>query len=257
MSQLPPATAPQQPGLDTLKVRGRLRAVWLALWLAGAAGCVAVGLYEDTAEPGRHAWWWLPLFLSLAAILVVLGMRSFGQGVDADGNGVVVRNMFRARPIHWRELAAIEFKGVDSEAMSNMYYTLVFQRHDGSRVTAEAPGGGIEPGEYLFELRERLLAMQSAAGEDQEGDREDSWPTYPAESHVQGAATDQPKRRFQTVRDWLLLAFIVVFVVLFGLPAFLIVVLDAVPLVGDWLTAHVPFWDEVTDFYNWLWSYAE
>ena len=53
------------------------------------------------------------------------------------------------------------------------------------------------------------------------------------------------------------LAFLVVFVFLFGLPAFLIVVLDALPLVGDWLTAHVPFWDEVTDFYNWLWSHAE
>src|SRR6476659_4628695 len=55
MSQLPPAPAPQQPGLDTLKVRGRRRGVWLALWLAGAAGCVAVGLYEDTAEPWSHA----------------------------------------------------------------------------------------------------------------------------------------------------------------------------------------------------------
>lgn len=86
--------------------------------------------------------------------------------------------------------------------------------------------------------------MRSAAGEDQEGERADSWPAYPA-------------RRSLTVRDWLLLALIVVFVVLFGLPAFLIVVLDAVPLVGDWLTAHVPFWDEVTDFYNWLWSLGE
>jgi hypothetical protein len=258
MSQLPPAPAPQQPGLDTLKVRGRLRAVWLALWLAGAAGCVAVGLYEDTAEPGSHAWWWLPLFLSLAAVLVVLGVRSFGRGLDADGNGVVVRNTLRARSIPWRDLAAIEFKGVDSEAMSNMYYTLVFERRDGSRVTAEAPAGrGIRPGEYLFELRERLLAMRSAAGEDQEGDREDSWPAYPAESRVQGAATDQPKRRSRTVRDWLLYALFFVFIVLFGLPAFLIVVLDAVPVVGDWLTVHVPFWDEVTDFYDWLWSLAE
>jgi hypothetical protein len=44
-----------------------------------------------------------------------------------------------------------------------MYYTLVFLRQDGSRVTADAPGGGIRPGEYLFELRERLLAMRSAA----------------------------------------------------------------------------------------------
>jgi hypothetical protein len=256
MSQLPPAPAPQQPGLDTLKVRGRLRGVWLALWLAGAAGCVAVGLYEDKPEPGSHAWWFLTLFLSLAAVLVVLAVRSFGQGLDADGNGVVVRKMLRATPIPWRDLAAIEFKGVDSEAMSNMYYNLVFQRHDGSQVTADAPGGGIRPGEYLFELRERLLAMQSAAGEDQEVDREDSWPAYPAESHVQGAATGQPKRRFQTVRKWLLLAFVGVSIVLTGLPAFLIVVLDALPVIGDWLTNHVPFWDEVTDFYDWLFSHA-
>jgi hypothetical protein len=265
MSQLPPAPAPQQPGLDTLKVRGRLRAVWLALWLAGAAGCVAVGLYEDTAEPWSHAWWWLPLFLSLAAVLVVLGVRSFGRGLDADGDGVVVRNMFRAKSIPWRDLAAIEYSEVwedsadwkDSKVwdITGWFCKLDFQRRDGSRVTADAPGGGIRSGEYLFELRKRLLAMRSAAGEDQEGDREDSWPTYPAESHVQGAATDQPKRL--TVRDWLLYAFIVVSVVLFGLPAFLIVVLDEVPVLGDWLTAYVPFWDEVTDFYNWLWSLGQ
>ena len=254
MSQLPPAPAPQQPGPDTLKVRGRLRGVWLALWLAGAAGCVLVGLYGDTPEDtlGSHRLF-LSLFLFLAALSVVLAVRGFGRGLDADGNGVVVRKMFRATSIPWHELAAIEFKGVHSEAMENMYHQLVFQRRDGSRVTADAPGGETQLGEYLFELRERLLAMRSAAlgysqqGEDQEGDPEDSWPVYP---------TDQPKRRSLTVGDWLQLVVFVVFVVLFGLPAFLIVVLDALPLVGDWLTGHVPFWDEVTDFYDWLFSHA-
>ncbi|MGH3339652.1 MAG: septum formation family protein, partial [Propionibacteriaceae bacterium] len=149
---------------DTLKVRGRLRAAWLALWLAGAAGCVAVGLYGDTPEDtlGSHQIF-LSLFLFLAATSVVLAVRSFGRGLDADGNGVVIRNILRARPIPWSELAAIEFKGVHSEAVENMYYQLVFQRHDGSRVTAEAPGGGARPGEYLFELRERLVAMRDAA----------------------------------------------------------------------------------------------
>jgi len=258
-----PAPAPQQPGPDTLKVRGRLRGVWLALGLAAAVGCVVVGLYGDTPEDTLGSQQiFLSLFLFLAALSVVAAVRSFGRGLDADGNGVVVRNMFRATSIPWHELAAIEFKGVDSEAISDMYYQLIFQRHDGSRVTADAPGGGARPGEYLFELRERLLAMRSAAlgyrqrGEDREGDREDSWPAYPAESHVQGAATGQPKRRSRTVRDWLLLAFLGAFVVLTGLPAFLIVVLDALPLIGDWLTDHVPFWDEVTDFYDWLFSYA-
>jgi hypothetical protein len=184
---------------DTMKVRGRLRAVWLPLWLAAAAGGVLVGVYEGVYEDTPNHVWWLPLFLFLAAVAVVLGVRGFGQGLDVDANGVVVRTMFRARPIPWHDLAAIEFKGVDSEAMSNMYYTLVFQRQDGSRVTAEAPGGGIEPGEYLFELRERLLAMRSAAlgyrqrGEDQQGDREGSWPAYPdgtADRPSDAAGTD-------------------------------------------------------------------
>jgi hypothetical protein len=156
-------------------------------------------MYGDTPEDtlGSHQIF-LSVFLLLAALLVLGGVRSFGRGVDADGDGVVVRNMFRARPIPWRDLAAIEFKGVDSEALSNMYYTLVFQRHDGSRVTAEAPGGGIRPGEYLFELRERLLAVRSAAlgyrrGEDHESDREDSWPAYPdapADRPSDAAGTD-------------------------------------------------------------------
>ena len=184
-----------------MKVRGRLRGVWLALWLAGAAGCIAIGVYGDTPEDtlGSHRLF-LSLFLFLAAVVVVLAVRSFGCGLDADGNGVVVRKMLRAPLISWRDLAAIEFKGVDSEAMSNMYYTLVFQRQDGSRVTAEAPGGGIRPGEYLFELRERLLAMRSAAlgyrqrGKDQEGNREDSWPAYPhapANRPSDAAGTDE------------------------------------------------------------------
>jgi hypothetical protein len=135
----------------------------------------------------------------LAALSVGGAVRGFGRGLDADGNGVVVRNVLRATSIPWRELAAIEFKGVHSEAMEDMYYQLVFQRPDGSRVTAEAPGGGARPGDYLFELRERLLAMRSAAlgyrqrGEDQKGDREDSWPAYPhapADRPSDAAGTD-------------------------------------------------------------------
>ena len=166
-----------------MKVRGRLRGVWLALWLAGAAGCVAVGLYGDTPADtlGSHLLF-LSLFLFLAALSVGVAVRGFGRGLDADGNGVVVRNTLRATPIPWSDLAAIEFKGVDSVAIKNMYYKLVFQRHDGSRVTAEAPGGGIGPGEYMSELRERLVAMRDAALE---------YPHAPADRPSDAGSTDE------------------------------------------------------------------
>ena len=82
-------------------------------------------------------------------------------------------------------------QGVDSEAITNMYYQLVFQRHDGSRVTAEAPGGGINPGEYLFELRDRLLAMRSAAL---------GYPHPPADRPSDAASTDA-KAVLESVSD--------------------------------------------------------
>ncbi|HEY6812312.1 MAG TPA: hypothetical protein VI074_06430, partial [Propionibacteriaceae bacterium] len=94
------ADRPAAQPLDTMKVRGRLRGVWLALWLAGAAGCIAVGVHGDTPEDtlGSHQLF-LSLFLFLAALSVVVAVRGFGRGLDADGNGVVVRNMLRATSI--------------------------------------------------------------------------------------------------------------------------------------------------------------
>ena len=54
MEKLMESERPESEPLDTMKVRGRLRGVWLALWLAGAAGCVLVGVYEDTPEDTRE-----------------------------------------------------------------------------------------------------------------------------------------------------------------------------------------------------------
>jgi hypothetical protein len=98
------ADQPAARPVDTEKVRARLRAVWLPLWLAAAAGCVLVGMYGDTQI-------FLSLFLFLAALLVLGGVRSFGCGLDVDGNGVVVRTSGR-QAIPRRELAAIESGGL-------------------------------------------------------------------------------------------------------------------------------------------------
>lgn len=190
MSQLPVADRPP----DTFELRARFRVVWLALWLAGAAGCVAEGIYDGTPET-PHEWWWLPLFLLLAAVSVVLGVRSFGNGLDIDGKGVIVRNTLHARPIPWRELAAIEFKGVSSAAITNMYYKMVFRRHDGTRVTAEAPVGGARAGEDLFQLRERLLAIRDAALGD---------PHPPADRPPDAARTDEEAHSPAEPPSWVL-----------------------------------------------------
>jgi hypothetical protein len=61
------ADRPAVPPPDIMKVRGRLRGVWL-----GAAGSIAVGVYGDTPEDtlGSHR-----LFLSLFLLLAALSVR--------------------------------------------------------------------------------------------------------------------------------------------------------------------------------------
>ena len=172
---------------------------------------------------GGHAWVasdsFCHSFCFLAALSVVLAVRGFGRGLDANGNGVVVREC----------LGPPRFPGTSlppssSEACTPRPWRTCTTNWSSSAVTDPGsppthPAVKHEFGEYLFELRERLLAMRSAAlgysqrGEDQEGDPEDSWPAYPT--------GPQPKRRSWTVRDSLQLVVFVVFVVLFGLPAFL------------------------------------
>ena len=165
----------------------------------GRLGAFLVGLYGDTPEDtlGSHRLF-LSLFLFLAALSVVLAVRGFGRGLDADSNGVVVRKMLRATPIPWRELAASSSKG-DFGGHWSRHVTLP-SWYSSAGTDPGSPsthhGGETRLGKHLFELRERLLAMRSAAfgysqrGEDQEGDREDSWPVYP-QSRTRGCR-DRP-----------------------------------------------------------------
>ncbi len=108
-------------------------------------------------SPTRWAW------TALAVLTLVVSVRNFRRGVKADGRGITVRNLIRRYEIAWSDLSGIDFKQVDTPAISAVFYRLVFLRRDGSRVTADAPGGGKEPGETLFVLRDRLLDMQRAA----------------------------------------------------------------------------------------------
>ena len=194
-----------------------------------------------------------PACFVLAPMAIIAAVRASLGGIHADDNGIRIVNLFRTRRLTWDQVREIDFNesGWDAAGHNAIEWTLAFRTTTGQSVGSQFPRGDKDG--VVGAARTTLLRMQAAALEASESDvGKDSWPAYPADSHVQGAATGQPKRRSRTMGDWLQLAFFVVFVVVFGLPAFLIVVLDALPLVGDWLTAHVPFWDEVTDFYDWL-----
>jgi hypothetical protein len=83
-------------------------------------------LWRYTGGHARVASNLLSLFLFFGCSVSRGYSAGFGRGLDADGNCVVVRNALRASSIPWGELAAIEFKGVDSVAISDMYCQLVF-----------------------------------------------------------------------------------------------------------------------------------
>ena len=149
-----------RPLPEVLVAKGRARYGWLLVWLVIALLFIVptytdyVGGYTSFLDFGSITG-------AVALICGTVSVRGFQRGIRADENGITVVNFLRRIAIPWHELRDIGFKQVDSEAVAAMYHTLVFTVAD-RKVTAQAPGGGNQPGEYLYELRETLLAMRAA-----------------------------------------------------------------------------------------------
>jgi hypothetical protein len=168
---------------------------------------------------------------------IIAAVRAPLGGILADDNGIRVVNLFRTRRLARNRLQRVGM-GRGWTQSHRVDTGLPDDHGPVCRLAISSRGQG----QCRWRGADNALRMQAAAleaGESHVG-RHSGEPT--------SVVTDQPKRRSRTVRDWLLLAFVGVRIALTGLPAFLIVVLDALPLGGDWLTGHVPFWDEVTDF---------
>jgi hypothetical protein len=138
-----------------LRVTARTRILFLAGWLGcgivwAAAGVVAqivVGLVALTSS-----------CIATAFVLALVGALGFQRRLDADADGVAVRNFVRRRTIPWEELRSIEVVKVDANSVLSPYRRLLFN----DRVKAEIPVAHTEQGVCLSNLRQTLLSMQQA-----------------------------------------------------------------------------------------------
>ena len=153
--------------------------------------------------------------------------------------------VFSRHEVPWSELTDIETDIEKNDEGTDYYLAFVTPSR---RIRANMP---YDNEDELSKVRARILEAREPLAHHRGGlvpKRADDLATVA--SDVQGAATDQPERRPRTVRDWLLLAFFGAFAVFLGLPLIFILALDA--LAGDWLVDHVPLWDELIGFYDWL-----
>ena len=100
-----------------------------------------------------------------AAVLVCAAFRLYRRGITADAHGMVVRNLFTTRQVPWNKLGSVDHDAVENEAGGITYHRLAFTIVDGRRFVSETPGGSPEPGGFLSNVRDQLVAMRDAAVE--------------------------------------------------------------------------------------------
>jgi hypothetical protein len=168
-----------------------------------------------------------------------------------------VVNSFSRYHVVWHELSDIEFEEIQNEGGGTAYHRLAFVTPS-KRIVAEAPAGRLpNPKHYarrayrgeggtqapaprppeLMKVRDRILhARQLSLNE----------PQADVGVAVEGAAAaDRLGARFPRVKAGLLVTVAVLslaFTLFIGL-GLIVLVLDLI--LGDWLVAHVAFWDEL------------
>lgn len=172
--------------------------------------------------------------------------------VEVTEENVTIVNILSRHEVPWSELTDIEIDFEENDKGTDYYY-LAFVTPS-RRIRANMPYAN---GDELSKVRARILrAREPSANQAQSDGRaavgaQLERPRRTVRQLLAPGAQLEPKR---TVRQWLELAVMAGFIVLFGLPVIFILVLDA--LAGDWLVDHVSYWDELVGFYDWLWSMA-
>jgi hypothetical protein len=153
---------------------------------------------------------------------------------------VTVVNTFSRYVVAWHELSDIEFEEIKAEGGWTAYHRLAFVT-PGRRIVAEAPAGSER---VLMKVRDRILHARELSPKEQQSE---------VGIAVEGAVAlaDRFGARFPRLKGGLsftgvVLALAVTFV--FGIGSVIILGLDLI--LGDWLVAHVPFWDELISFFD-------
>lgn len=147
------------PGPEQVKARGRVRHGLAAPIAVLSALAVALGV-DLTGAGGTSGWVvWPAVFMAVAAF-GWLGFRLWRRGIDADAGGVTVINTFRTRRLAWQDITDIGFSPVTNGLGMTVFYRLELHATSTGLVPVEAPGGGADPGKYLYQLREQLMALR-------------------------------------------------------------------------------------------------
>jgi Bacterial PH domain len=212
-------------------------------------------LHDEGRKLARVVGYPVGLFLVVAAVLIppdermkvlaaILGpgilMLSWSSDrrlrIEVTEQNITVVNIFSRDEIPWSELTDIKVD-YNTTDEGNEYY-LEFVTRAPIRGSQQIRGHAIYGTRDEAEKdRARILRT-----------REPSTNDVASDAHA--IATEDASDGPQTLSERLVFALVVALAFLFGFGIILIFVLDA--MAGDWLIEHVPFWDELIGFYEWL-----
>ena len=156
---------------------------------------------------------------------------------------VTVVNSFSRYVLAWHELSDIEFEEIQNQGGGTAYHRLAFVT-PGRRIVAEAPAGSERA---LMKVRDRILHARELSPKEQQSDVGIAVEGAAAVADRFGARLSKfPRLKGGLVFTVLVLSVAVTFV--FGIGSVIILGLDLI--LGDWLVAHVPFWDELIGFFD-------
>jgi hypothetical protein len=139
-----------------LVVKSRSGLWWSAIFLTMALGCIVLAatlVAEDET-------WGVVMGITFAVFFTWVGVLHLGLGITADERTLVVTNFFREVTIPWAELAGIEFTPAPTPLFSGVFHRMVLVTREPRRIVFDGVSGSKEPGHYLHDVRQALIAMR-------------------------------------------------------------------------------------------------
>jgi hypothetical protein len=209
------------------------------------------GPFGDTSGD----WFLLRPICGLVGLLILVWAWATDRRrrIEVTEQQVTVVNSFSGYVVAWHELSDIEFEEIKAQGGWTAYHRLAFVTPS-RRIVAEAPAGS-EP--ELMKVRDRILHARELSLNEPQSDVGQS----DVDMTVEGAAAVADRlgtrlSKFPRLKGGLAITVVVLsvaFTIFLGL-AFIIFVLDLI--LGNWLVAHVAFWDELIGFSDFVLSSA-